>query len=443
MMQPALLIRLRPLGPWRSGPGDGGLDRVDTLFRSDRLFSAVTIALNQLGFREEWLSATARNDTPTVAFSSLFPFQGDTLFAVPPATLWPPPATLVTAPSPVFLAKIRWQTARYVPLSLIDSLLTGESILAEQWLPDGESGCLLRRDRPNASPFRLTMRRSAAIDRLAQRAPSVTATACLEFEPSAGLWTLVRFADSSAENAWSGRIQAAFRLLADSGFGGKRSSGWGQTQAPEFERGSWPRLLLPKTDSASKNASPPAIEESPLFWLLSLYSPAASDRIDWANGDYQLTLRAGRLQDGARSGTEKKSVRLISEGSVLAAPKNPIGAAVDVAPDGFEHPVYRSGIALALELPVAGIQTEAEIHMALQPVEEPGSPEAVIEPAQDVQPAHENETPENETPAAEAAPEQLVSSNPEPALALSGEPAPEPPAGDHPAADAEESDYEI
>ncbi len=80
-MQPAVLIRLRPAGPWRYGPGDGGHDRVDTLYRSDRLYSAVCLAMRQLGFLEEWLGATARASNPAVTFSSLFPFHGQTLFA--------------------------------------------------------------------------------------------------------------------------------------------------------------------------------------------------------------------------------------------------------------------------------------------------------------------------------------------------------------------------
>src|SRR5579875_3401792 len=80
-MQSAMLIRLRPRGPWRYGPGDGAPDRVDVTFRSDRLYSALTLAMRQLGFLEPWLDATARADTPPFAWSSLFPFQGDTLFA--------------------------------------------------------------------------------------------------------------------------------------------------------------------------------------------------------------------------------------------------------------------------------------------------------------------------------------------------------------------------
>jgi hypothetical protein len=36
---------------------------------------------------------------------------------------------------------------------------------------------------------------------------------------------------------------------------------------------------------------------------------------------------------------------------VLVAASDPRGAAPDVAPDGFAHPVFRSGFALSIPLP--------------------------------------------------------------------------------------------
>ncbi|HSU60819.1 MAG TPA: hypothetical protein VLI55_16015 [Bryobacteraceae bacterium] len=353
-MQQALLIRLRPAGPWRYGPGDGGLDRVDTLYRSDRLYSAVTVAMRHLGFLEEWLAATAQSPVSAVSLSSLFPFQGDSLFAIPPATAWPPPPGLVTTPSPVFLSKIRWKAARFVPLTLIDSLLAGQPVLADQWIPDPESGCLLRRDRPSSSPFRIAIRSGAAVDRLENRSVEVHSAACVEFEAASGLWSVARFADEPAESAWSGRIQAAFRLLADSGFGGRRTSGWGQTHAPEFQYGRWPDLLFPRLTRTlgNRNGSSNGHGGSE-FWLLSLYSPASADQIDWTSGDYSLAVRAG---------AETKALRMIAEGSVVAARSAPVGMAVDIAPEGFAHPIYRSGLALALELPtIEAVGPAAEI----------------------------------------------------------------------------------
>jgi CRISPR type III-A-associated RAMP protein Csm4 len=380
-MQPGLLIRLHPLGAWRFGPAEGGHDSVDTLYRSDRLYSAVTLAMQRLGFLDEWLAATAHAAKPAVVFSSLYPFQGDTLYAIPPATLWPPPSGLLNSPSPVFLTKIRWKTARFVPLSVIDSLITGQPILADQWLPDPESGCLLRRDRPSASPFRTIVRSTAAVDRVTNTGHESTSVACIEFEPSAGLWTIARFEDSAGEQLWSPRLQSALRLLSDSGFGGGRSKGWGQTQTAEFQPGSWPALLLPKLGRHLANA--PVAESSEaagLFWLLSLYSPAASDKVDWSAGNYSLSARGGRVESHAGHGAAKKTVRLVGEGCVLSSHVEPVGAAVDVAPDGFAHPVYRSGLALALRLPIVEIQpapiagnvpTITEQPPTVPPIEEP------------------------------------------------------------------------
>jgi CRISPR type III-A-associated RAMP protein Csm4 len=386
-MQPAVLIRLRPIGPWRYGPGDGGQDRVDTQYRSDRLYSAVTLAMKQLGWMEEWLEATARSSAPPVAFTSLFPFQGGTLFVTPPTTLWPPPASQVTTPSPVFLSKIRWTVAAFVPASLVETILLGQNVLADQWLPDPESACLLRRDRLNTTPFHTVLRSGAAVDRVSAGVVSVHSSACVEFEPGAGLWTIARYRDEAARSDWGQRIAAAFRLLADGGFGGKRSSGWGQTEAPEFEEGTWPGLLLPKLARALARNSDAQTNapEPPLHWLLSLFAPGQTDQIDWSGGDYRAVLRGGYVEGAPNGNGSKKRVRMIAEGSVLAAPEEIVGAAMDVAPEGHAHPVYRSGIAVSLRLPAFAVTTapetlEAPGEEASAETEPPPEPSAPAEP---------------------------------------------------------------
>jgi CRISPR type III-A-associated RAMP protein Csm4 len=464
-MQQALLVRLRPAGPWRYGPADGALDRVDTLYRSDRLFSAITLAMRQLGMLDAWLDATARAGTSAVAFSSLFPFQGDVLYATPPANLWPPPPTLVNTSSPVFLTKIRWRAAHFVPVSVIDSLMTSQPILADQWLPDTESGCLLRRDRPSSSPFRVAQRSTAAVDRLRLTGDEAPARACVEFETGGGLWIVARFHDQAAFDAWSEPVQAAFKLLADSGFGGGRSKGWGQTQTPEFETGNWPGLILPKVAKAQRNGN--GESETPankLYWLLSLYSPAAADAIDWSGGEYELGVRSGRVESVAAMGTLKKSVRMVLEGCVLSAASEPAGTAVDVAPEGVGHPVYRSGIALALELPppklhateiavipevfgpgafvpqvVESVKTDVEPEVESvtetvpsEPVAEPSIQEPEAEPAS---PVEEPETAPEPIPAEE--PSEPPVKEPEPEVE---EPVSEPPAIEPP---VEEPGHEI
>ena len=96
--------------------------------------------MRQLGWLDEWLQVTAHARKPAVVFTSLFPYQNEILFAPPPASAWPPPSSLLRTPSPVFLSKIRWSAARFVPLSLLESILAGQPILGEQWTLDADSG---------------------------------------------------------------------------------------------------------------------------------------------------------------------------------------------------------------------------------------------------------------------------------------------------------------
>ena len=84
--------------------------------------------------------------------------------------------------------------------------------------------------------------------------------------------------------------------------------------------------------------------------MLSLYSPHAEDTVDWSRGDYATVTRAG-WTDSLAGSQKKKHIRMIEEGSVLMAPSLR-GRAVDVAPEGFPHPTWRAGFALAVPVPV-------------------------------------------------------------------------------------------
>jgi CRISPR type III-A-associated RAMP protein Csm4 len=326
-------VRLRPTTPWRVGHGAGDRERVDVVYRSDALYSAVTHAMKTLGWLDEWLAATAHSTgEPVVRFSSLFPFIGKTRLVAPPKTWWPPanPGRLYT------------EAAKLIPLEVVRNGIVDES----RWMVDGETGCMFHTG--SGAPVKIVVRTAAAIDRLTGVADPHR-IACLEFAPNAGWWGC--FAVEDAE--WEARVKAAFRLLADSGFGGERSRGWGRAAAPEF--------------SDASSLLPSRVNEDGAWWLLSVYSPDASDAVDWSRGEYAATQRGGWTdsQDGV---APKKQVRVIEEGSVLYAPSLR-GRAVDVAPEGFAHPVYRAGFALAVLAP-------PEPAMRQQPV---AAPEAVLE----------------------------------------------------------------
>jgi len=565
-MNPGLIVKLRPSGPWRIGPDSGARNRVDVIYHSDSLYSAVTSAMARLGWLEEWLDATARTGAPAVSFSSCFPYLDDIVFVVPPRTLWPPASTSAKA------AKVRWKNARFVPLTVVQSILAGLRPDENQWSVDGPSDCLVPAGSPG--PFRTAVRWSAGVDRLTG-ASERHSTACIEFRAGSGLWTAVSFEDDVAQARWSGPVKAAFRLLADTGFGGERSRGWGRSEAPEFTEGFLPDLILPLSitavapveamEAAVKAVSPvaamvvepeapaveaapagqselptveavqpelppavevapevpavevapatesevpaveavpateseapavevasatesetpaveaapaaepevpaveaapateseapaveavpatesavpaveavpatesevpaveaaptaesevPAVETAPAVepeapvveaaptaeseapaveapaaepevpaveaapaakseapsaepavhaapatappvpaapthphWLLSLFTPAPADSVDWRRGNYTVLARGGRVDSPAGSGELKKQIQMVAEGSVLYAEATPRGSAANVAPDGFAHPVFRAGFALAIPLP--------------------------------------------------------------------------------------------
>ena len=91
----------------------------------------------------------------------------------------------------------------------------------------------------------------------------------------------------------------------------------------------------------------------PAHWLLSVFTPAPDDAVDWRRGNYVVLARCGRVDSPAGSGELKKEIQMVAEGSVLCAASPPRGSAADVAPDGFAHPVFRAGFALSIPLPGA------------------------------------------------------------------------------------------
>jgi CRISPR/Cas system CSM-associated protein Csm4 (group 5 of RAMP superfamily) len=317
---------------------------------SDTLYSAVTLAMQSLGWLDPWLAATASAPSePAVALSSLFPAQEESLLAPPPAHLWPAPST-----------RLRAGGARLIPTSLIRALAHGEGWNEDHWEVDALSECLLRRGRRRApgAPFRFALRRHAAVDRLDQGRVALHETACVEFAGGAGLWCVARFAGAEASHQWVPRLQSAFRLLADTGLGGERRPGWGRFTIDRTGQGELPELIWgrhrPATVAEASGEAAPAsapasgIEERG-WWLLSLFSPAETDAIDWSRGSFSMVERGGRVNS---NGAAKLHSRMVREGSLLIGAAEPRGRAWNVAPPGFDaHPVWRAGFAVAVEMP--------------------------------------------------------------------------------------------
>src|SRR5688572_17363702 len=132
-MPSGFIVRLRPIGPWRLGPSSGARDRVDRVLHSDTLYSALTIAADHLGFLPEWLGATAQASEAVVRVGSAFPFVGRTLLAPAPKHVWPPSGS----------GRVRWKTARFVPLHATPRLLAYEALKEDRWAVDPVSESVL------------------------------------------------------------------------------------------------------------------------------------------------------------------------------------------------------------------------------------------------------------------------------------------------------------
>ena len=121
-----------------------------------------------------------------------------------------------------------------------------------------------------------------------------------------------------------------------------RSKGFGRARTPDFQPGTLPELLFGSDQPESDNRA---------WWLLSLFSPAENDAVEWASGDYGLTQRSGRVASADGAGAEKLTSRMVVAGSVLVSSQALRGTVRNVAPSGCPHPVYRAGYALALPIP--------------------------------------------------------------------------------------------
>jgi len=302
---PALLVQLEPRGAWRNGPSTGERERVDPVLHSDTLFSALCHAFAALGEIDAWLEATV---AAKVRLTSLFPWQGEDLYVPPPRNLWPPAVT-----------QLRAHGASFVPLRVVAQILEGQAIKEDQWRVDGLSRCLHARQH-RTGPFRIALRSRGAVDRLTGASVDVHRTACLEFADNAGLWCAAEFDDA----AWEEKLRSAFVWLADTGLGGERTSGWGQSNAPRFRAGELAELLkIPAVEAGQQS-----------WWMLSLLAPAESDAIDWSHGAYD-TVRRGRMGSEAAS--------MVTEGSVVSAAVSPVGRAWTV-----ESGIWRSGVGLSI-----------------------------------------------------------------------------------------------
>jgi len=320
--RPALLVQLQPNTPWRCGAGRPG--EPASLVPSDSLFGAISDAMRLLGWLPEWLAEGAR----TTRLSSLFPMQNDVFYAPLPEALR----------SYAGLRRVRLESVRFAPMAAIQSL-AAKKFDENRWVLDLSSGCLQPSDRAGAGgPFRPLERQRAAVDRFTGVAAASVPVEGMAFSENSGAWALFVFASVASAEIWSGRLKAAFRLLADEGIGGWRGAGWGRSRRPRYKEGELGRLLTGVGWQAAEAKS------GGLWWTLGLFAPSEGDEVAWDGGAYRTLSRAGF----AAGAGPKPSLRFVREGSILASAGEPAGRISESHIDGLSFPVLRYGAGLAL-----------------------------------------------------------------------------------------------
>jgi len=173
-------LRMRPIGPWRTGERVGDRERVDAIYHSDALYSAVTHAMSALGHLEPWLDATARPSVapggklPAVRFGSLFAFAGPHRLAPPPRNAWPPATQ----------TKLYLHAAKLVPSK--SSSAGSTTTRAGWWMAFGVPAARRR----NTAIYGFVARRRGS--RPPDWPDEPHRTACLEFAPDAGWWVWLK-----------------------------------------------------------------------------------------------------------------------------------------------------------------------------------------------------------------------------------------------------------
>lgn len=372
-----VVYRLVARSPFHLGERGVGIEETTTFLRADTLFSALCLALRELGhdldgflgryprvrmtessdseLETEWLPG---EDPPPLRVSSAFPFAGD-------VHLWPrpslPPYGLQTFRDlrlPPQLGKIL-KKVRFVSQTIFEHWLRGDSLVQFAIVPNTNDStklkmrddCFLQGGRVWVTPedvdkltesgitaggklaiWRKQTAPRVAVDRVTSRS-QVYAAGRVYFADKGGLAFLADYGDETLQPI----IEQALRMLGDSGVGGERSSGHGQFRL-EIRQDGWP------AGPAQANA----------FCTLAPYWPRENEVQAGVLDDaaYQLIVRRGWVASPDAGNLRRRGVRMLAEGSVFTS--LPVGALADVKPlDPVEvpnapHPIWRAGMAFPI-----------------------------------------------------------------------------------------------
>ena len=339
--------------PFHFGERGVGMEEASVTLHSDTLFSALCLALLELGEDlEGFLSAFPRMlfeaekppqilpGAPPFRISSAFPFwakEKETQSA----------GRVFFFPKPFMRVNIQIQEGdpkqaktlkkiQFISQQVLESWLAGAQLdFSYENLVQGRKIWLTPAEKKAITADRIWVEDTqphVTVDRLSS-ASQPYSVGQVRFVDQAGLFFLVDYNDLK----WQPVVEKALRLLGDSGIGGERSSGKGQ-----FELGLLEDFSL---------ATPPNANG---FTTLSLYWPPRSETENGIlnEASYGLIQRRGWIGAPGSMNLRRRGVRMVTEGSVFA--QKPEGALADVKPldpeevPNVTHAVWRYGLAFTL-----------------------------------------------------------------------------------------------
>jgi len=334
---------IKPNTPFHIGERGVGLEETSISVHSDTLFGAICWSWRLLFGEKDLIELLNlfKEGRPPFLISSTFPFICDIM------TL---PKPLKGLGSAGLDKKVR--RAPLVTQSIFQSLVGGKALLPGEYdIINGDPGNIIAKPEEASrikeimNPAEKNKKSTGSATGTAWtvgEAPRVTLdrdtrrsgiyyAGDVRFMKGSGLYFLVDFRDEKYES----RLNGALRLLGDEGLGGERSSG----------RGLFSLDVISEKENASigSDGGDDAV-------LLSLYRPRKEDASTLQSSTYSLIARRGWT--AGKSDLRKKSVRMLTEGSVIPFEKDRIlGSMENVSGEGTEKAKQIISYGLAFQVP--------------------------------------------------------------------------------------------
>lgn len=347
---------MQPLSPFHIGERGVGIEEAAALPRSDTMFAALASAWRLmygaerlekllLEFPINGVNGEAPAPEPPVRLSSAFPYAGGVQFL--PRPLFHLDGAGEDAKTGKQVEWVSWDIMRTLIQSAVPLTVDREDLIQGRrlWLSPTDHNKLppvAQSEKKVWFAGDEAMVPRVALDRRSS-ASNLFFQGQVRFQEDCGLYLLAQFAGPKASE-YKTAVEDGLNLLGELGLGGRRSVGLGRFALQEPEP-----VVLPSVGGSDD-----------LHFLLSLYHPTPSEVSPLAvlgkpgmldDARYQLIQRRGWLSSPDGAGLRRKSLRMLTEGSIVGW--KPTGDIANLRPEPvngveFPHAVYRSGIALSL-----------------------------------------------------------------------------------------------